>query len=175
MDRARATGQYAHVESSEPRPHERDRVDICGGEAMTDEPARAEANIDTALRLMRAVHRRNADTVAECITEDYALVYPRPGVAGRQQGLQGIDGMRNLMRTLPYQPGSLEMTVESILAQGDWVAVQYRLNGTTLQGEPYENFYAHFHQFRGDLVARSWEYCDTLYGMRMLHPEVSAG
>lgn len=123
----------------------------------------------TALRFMRAAQSADTATVAECVTEDFTLIFPRPGREGMPHSAEGRDTILEFLRhKLPYQPGSLKMTVESILGEGDVVAVQFRMNAVTARGEPYENFYVQFHQFRGDRIARSWEYCDTLYGGKML-------
>lgn len=132
----------------------------------------AEPRKHTALRFMRAAQSGDCETVSDCTTEDLTLVFPRPGMEGAPQSAEGRDTVLGFLRDkLPYQPGSLVMKVERIAAQADMVAVQFRMNAVTRQGEPYENFYAQFHQFRGDRITKSWEYCDTLYGAQMLKPD----
>ena len=140
--------------------------------AAAAEPAAVgEARKHTALRFMRAAQAGDVDTVAECVTEDFALVFPRPGAEGAPHGAEGRETILEFLEhKLPYRPGSLVMKVESLVAERDWVAVQFRLNAVTARGEPYENFYAQFHRFRGASIEKSWEYCDTLYGAKMLMP-----
>jgi hypothetical protein len=56
------------------------------------------------------------------------------------------------------------------VAEGETVAVQFRLNAVTARGDSYENSYVRFIEMRK--VARSGEYLDALYGSKMLMPAI---
>jgi len=65
-----------------------------------------------------------------------------------------------------YQPDTLDICVESVIADAENVAVQFTLRAKLASGAPYENRY--FFRFRldGDRIAEVWEYLDTLHQQR---------
>jgi ketosteroid isomerase-like protein len=70
-----------------------------------------------------------------------------------------------------YKPGGLTMEVEHIVAEGPLVAIQFTLCAITARGEPYENYYYHLFECHNGKITKQGEYCDTLYGTRMLQPD----
>lgn len=132
----------------------------------------AAAKKALVLKFMAAAHAGDAATMASCLTEDYVQMFPRPGLAGMPASAEGRDKILEFVDRLPlYQKGSKKMTVENIIAEGDLVAIQFKMSAVTARGEAYENFYVQFYQFRGDRIAKAWEYCDTLYSAKKLLPE----
>ena len=132
----------------------------------------AAAKKELVLKFMTSAQAGDIDTMVSCITEDYVQIFPRPGLAGMPASAEGRDQIVEFLKHLPvYEKGSMKMTVENLITEGDLAAIQFRMNAVTARGEAYENFYVQFYQFRGDKIAKAWEYCDTLYGAKKLMPE----
>lgn len=140
------------------------------------EPANdADAKKALVLKFMTSAQAGDLETMVSCITEDYVQTFPRPGLAGMPAGAEGRDQLVEFLNHLPvYEKGSMKMTVENLIVEGSTAAIQFKMNAVTARGEPYENFYCQFFEFRGDKIAKAWEYCDTLYGAKKLMPEALA-
>lgn len=134
----------------------------------------AAANKDLVLRYMRCAQAGDVARMSELLAEDCVRIFPRPGIhaAAATEGRSGVTGNQPHLKL--YQPGSLQMEVEHIMAEGPLVAVQFVLRATTAAGEPYENFYFHLFECHDGRITKYWEYNDTLYGARMLRPDVIA-
>lgn len=132
----------------------------------------AAAKKELVLKFMTSAQAGDIDTMVSCLTEDYAQIFPRPGVPGMPAGAEGRDQIVEFLKALPvYEKGSMKMTVENLIAEGDIAAIQFKMNARTARGEAYENFYVQFFQFRDGKIAKAWEYCDTLYATKKLMPE----
>lgn len=144
---------------------------------MTADQHLADANAALALRFVEAAQTGDADVVADCLVEDYVQVFPRPGIPGLPAGIEGRDQIVAFLAMLPaiYEPGSIRMDVENVIAQGSMVVIQFKMTATTATGDPYENHYVQILECQEGKVARSWEYCDTLYAAQQLMPDVLAG
>lgn len=129
------------------------------------------ANRELVLNYMSASQAGRREEMRQYLAEDAVRVFPRPGLRAdpETRGRDNIIG--NVPHTAIYQPGSMRMEVENILADGPFVAVQFVLRATTARGDAYENFYLHVFECREGKITRYYEYLDTLYGMRMLRPE----
>jgi ketosteroid isomerase-like protein len=136
-----------------------------------------ERNKAVVRRFLENIPDRNLEVLGECLTDDVLQHYQRPTIQnddGTQNAtfLKGREGVLDEIRTYFYQlyrPGTVRVTIESIIAEGDLVSVRFILAAvTTRKGEPYENFY-HFHyRCRGGKIAEYWEYVDSLYASAKL-------
>jgi ketosteroid isomerase-like protein len=122
--------------------------------------------------------------MAQFLTEDIVRYGPRPTfVEGNPREAEGLAegpaaGRERVMRGwlpefLPYQYGSIEVDIEHILAEGDYVAAQYVMRARTRRGEPYENFYFMLYLCEGGRIKAYWEYVDTLYSQNVLFADAS--
>src|SRR4051812_46408396 len=66
------------------------------------------------------------------------------------------------VRTL-YEPGSVRLTVTSLTAEGDRVALEWTSRARTASGEPYENQCAALFTLADGRIAAVREYMDTDY------------
>lgn len=140
---------------------------------MSNSKDEAAANRELALRFMRLVQDGEVEQAAECLAEDYVQVFPRPGIPGLPAGIEGRAQFVEFVSLLPvYEPGSIRMQMENVIAAGPMVVVQFKMNATTSRGEPYENFYVQIIECHGGKITKSWEYCDNHYAMKMLVPEL---
>ena len=130
------------------------------------------ANKALVLSYMKASQSTDREQMAQYLAEDAVRVFPRPG--GRSDpntvGRDNIIG--NIPHTAIYEPGTMRSEIENIIAEGPFVAVQFVLRATTARGEPYENFYLHVFECHDGKITKYHEYLDTLYGARMLRPEL---
>ena len=128
------------------------------------------SNKELVLRYMKAAQADDVEGVTACWAEDCIRYMPRPG-----QGDVVAKGRDSITAKLShaglYTPGTLKMEVEHIMAEGPMVAIQFIISATTSRGEPYKNYYHHLFECHDGKIVKQWEYCDTLYGMRMLRPE----
>jgi ketosteroid isomerase-like protein len=140
---------------------------------MAQEANAAAANKALMLKFMNAAQSADAQSMYECLTEDYVQIWPRPGIPGQPGQAEGRDTAVGYLKHLTiYKPGSMKMTVENMVAEEKFGAIQFKLNAVTAAGEPYENFYCQFFEFRDGLIAKQWEYLDTRYATRKLKPEL---
>ena len=130
------------------------------------------ANKELVLRYMRAAQAGDTEQMVTYLADNCVRVFPRPGIraAASTEGRVNVTGDQPHL-TL-YEPGSLAMEVEHIVAEGPFVAVQFILRATTAAGAPYENYYHHLFEVHDERITKYWEYNDTLYGARMLRPEL---
>ena len=124
-------------------------------------------NKQLVLTFLDAAHRGDRDAIADLYAEDVARHGPRPSspLGGT---VRGKDALLQQTHVDLYRPGSLRMDVEHIVAEGDFVAIQFILRAVTARGEPYENFYHHLFECREGKIAQYWLYVDTQYAQRML-------
>ncbi len=62
-----------------------------------------------------------------------------------------------------YEPGSVEIEVTAMIAEGDRVVLQWTSRARTRQGLPYENGCIGLFELRDGRIAAVREYMDTLY------------
>ena len=137
---------------------------------MTDEAA---ARREVARQFVVSAQAGDLETMASCLTEDFFQVFPRPGAPGGPEGARGRDTMMGFLKDLPiYSKEPRQVEIQHLLAEGPIAAISYKMTAVTAAGEPYANYYCQFLEFRGDKIAKAWEYCDTLYGAKMLRPEL---
>jgi ketosteroid isomerase-like protein len=62
----------------------------------------------------------------------------------------------------------MQIEVEQMLAEGEWVAVQLVLSARTAKGEDYRNHYHFAFRIRDGRICHVKEYVDTLYAQEKL-------
>ncbi len=128
----------------------------------------SEANKQVALRFIEAMGRGDADAAAPCITEDaYTLAKGTghfAGVRTRDTILATIAAFRELM------PNGMEPTIQSVIAEGDRVAVEFEGNGTLVNGESYCNEYCMVFTLRDGRICQVNEYFCTILADKALWP-----
>lgn len=121
--------------------------------------------IDDADIVRQAIDRLSeldVDGALELVTEDVVLELPfRAG--GEPRRLQGDDA-RQFMRQLPLlltRIQFVDVVVHGALPGGTIVA-EYRSQGQTVGGRPYDNTYAAFFELRGHRISVWREYFDPM-------------
>ena len=62
-----------------------------------------------------------------------------------------------------YEPGSIDLEVTSLIADGDQVAMEWTSRARNTRGEPYENHCIGVFTVRDGRIVHVHEYMDTLY------------
>ncbi|HLG87987.1 MAG TPA: nuclear transport factor 2 family protein [Alphaproteobacteria bacterium] len=136
-----------------------------------------EANKAVVRKFLESMPSRDLASIGECLADDVIQHYQRPTIQnddGSQTAsfLKGREAILDEIRTYFYQlyrPGTIRVTIETLIAERDLVAAQFVLAAITARrGEPYENFYHFLYRCRGGKVVEYWEYVDTRYAQAML-------
>jgi uncharacterized protein len=92
------------------------------------------------------------------------------GVTGTFEGREQILDvfLSNALRL--FEPGTMEFTVTSLVAEGDLVSAEWNLKATTALGTVYDNLYNVMFEVRDGRIAAVREYTDTLYAKEVLGP-----
>jgi len=127
---------------------------------------RVQANRDLVMRYFDIMSGRRSDVrLEDCFSDDARwhvppsnpMIKPNPkcGLAGVMEVLtSGVD---------IYAAGSLDIQIESLIADIGDVAVQFSLDARLAGGAPYHNRYFFRFRIEGERIAEVWEYLDTLY------------
>jgi len=116
---------------------------------------------DTFERLFPALLSGDRATLLELIDEDvtwhlppFAHVKPR---RGRDKAIEFLCSAPAAF----YQPGTLSLTPELQVFEGDRAILLGWMTGTTKSGKPYANRYAFAMRFRDGRVIEAWEVLDS--------------
>jgi ketosteroid isomerase-like protein len=70
-----------------------------------------------------------------------------------------------------YDAGTpMHVSIEQMVADDEWVAVQLTLAARTARGEAYENHYHFAFRIRGEQICEVKEHLDTFYAQQKLFP-----
>jgi ketosteroid isomerase-like protein len=108
---------------------------------------------------------------AEVLAEDLVwkeVATSRPMILTKEQVVHGFGRMR-----AGFVGGKLSMTVSSVIAEGNKLAVEFESHAETKAGKTYNNKYHAVWEFRGDEVREVRSYSDTAHAMAviMIQPE----
>ncbi|MGE4651604.1 MAG: nuclear transport factor 2 family protein [Myxococcota bacterium] len=137
----------------------------------------AEANKSVIRDYFERVQRGDP-AVADLIADDASWwVPPASPLGGVYEGKARVLELMGSGVDL-YDPAvPLQIQVEEMVAEGEWVCVQLVIEAATARGEPYRNHYHFAFRLRDAKIVVAKEYVDTLYAQRMLFdpapPEVS--
>jgi ketosteroid isomerase-like protein len=115
------------------------------------------------LRRMQAGDATLADLFAEDVTWWVPQASP---LAGTHRGKDSVLALMAKGVDL-YQP-PLEIEVEELVAERDWVCVQLVVQAKTSAGLPYRNDYHFAFRVRDGRIAAVREYVDTKYASELL-------
>jgi uncharacterized protein (TIGR02246 family) len=118
-----------------------------------------------------ALRNGDTDTVKRLFAEDatWWLGGELP-LSGTWEGRDAI--LDDFLGQVPrlYRPETIEISVTSLIADKDQVAMEWTSRATTTQGEPYENRCAGVFTVRDGRIAHVREYMDTQYAAARLNP-----
>ena len=113
--------------------------------------------------------QRGDPAVADLIAEDASWwVPPASPLGGVYEGKERVLELMGSGVDL-YDPAvPMQIQVEEMVAEGEWVCVQLVIEAATARGEPYRNHYHFAFRLRDGKIIIAKEYVDTLYAQRML-------
>jgi predicted SnoaL-like aldol condensation-catalyzing enzyme len=124
----------------------------------------ASKNKDTMRRIMEhVINAKNLDAADELYSEEHELHPATPGIG------PGGEGMKRAFAGLHEQFPDVEVTIESMVAEADMVAVRLTYRGTdAATGERATWPEMVFTRFSGGKAVDSWELIDTGRGPESL-------
>ncbi len=128
----------------------------------------AEANKSVIRDYFERVQRGDP-AVADLIADDASWwVPPASPLGGVYEGKARVLELMGSGVDL-YDPAvPMQIQVEEMVAEGEWVCVQLVIEAATARGEPYRNHYHFAFRLRDGKIIIAKEYVDTLYAQRML-------
>jgi len=127
---------------------------------MTPEQTK-EQNKEIVRRAIAAISRGDlegfmADAADDVILSVMGAVFPP--IEGKQKVLKGL---RNALGVRLEGGGAIAMTIENLIAEGDYVAEQSRGVARTKSGKDYNNTYCRVWQITNGKIQAMQEYLDT--------------
>lgn len=95
---------------------------------------------------------------------------PSSELGGLHAGKQAVLGLMASGTGLYDLSHPLEVSIEQIIAEDDWVSVQLTLEARTARGENYKNHYHFAFRVSGGRICEVREHLDTLYAQQKLFP-----
>jgi ketosteroid isomerase-like protein len=131
-----------------------------------------------AQRLLHASASGDADTVRQCIADDFHFQFMQKAASWSADGQEvsaRLDKENYLAHGVPVSKqitrDGMHFTVELILVDAPYVVIFGHSNATSLKGKPYNNNYSWRMRFSGDRVCDFQEYCDTHHAYEVLFGE----
>lgn len=120
-----------------------------------------EANKAVALKFIAAMSENDPVSAAECLAPDaMAVAVGNSHFKGARNARMMIDGIEAFKSLIP---GGLRLTVQSVVAEGNQVAVECQGHATTAAGTDYHNRYVFMITLhKGKIVLVNEHFCTVL-------------
>jgi ketosteroid isomerase-like protein len=129
-------------------------------------------------KYLESIHAFDLDGIRDCLAENVIQHYVAPShltddgqhdastIASRDAIVQEIG---SCFHEKLYRRGTVTITIQSIIAEGDYVDCRFILEAKTVRAnEHYKNYYNFFYRCENSKVAEYWEYLDTKYSAALL-------
>lgn len=127
-----------------------------------------ETNKQIVRKFLAALENLDVERFLSFLTDDVHFEttgqHQASGIKTKDQVGKELPAMRALL------PEGLKFTEVSILAEGDWVAIELRGEAKTVNGDDYNNHYAHFYKIRDGKIALFRDYMDSTIVERLMIP-----
>jgi len=120
-----------------------------------------EQNKEIVRRAISALSRGDMEGFLADATEDMTLTVMGsaiPPIHGKEKVLKGL---RNALVARLEHNGAIAMTIENLIAEGDFVAEQARGVARTKDGKDYNNTYCRVWRITDGKIRAMFEYLDT--------------
>lgn len=126
-------------------------------------------------RYLDALVAGDVQTIRDSFAEDATwTVRADLPIAGPWRGRDHIvDGFLGGVVGKLFEAGSHVFEFPTMIAEGDTVALEWRVKAHSAAGETYENDYCGFFVIRDGKIAAVREYLDSRYAARVLFPDVA--
>jgi uncharacterized protein (TIGR02246 family) len=128
-------------------------------------------------RYVAAVQSGDEAAIRELFAEDatWTLAGGDLPIAGVWRGREAILGEFLATAMTYYAPGSVDLEITAVIAEGDRVVLQWTSRARTRDGRPYENGCIGVFTVRDGRIAAVREYMDTLYARDTAFGALSCG
>lgn len=137
-----------------------------------------ETNKAVVRKYLQSVAAFDLDGIRDCLAEDVVQHYVAPShmVDDGNHGDETISSRASILEEIRtcfhdvlYRRGTVTIEIQSIIAEGDFVACRFILDAMTVRAnEHYRNYYNFFYRCEDGRVAEYWEYVDTHYANKLL-------
>ena len=108
--------------------------------------------------------RQGDPTLPDLLADDASWwVPPSSPMGGTHQGKEAVLALMGGGIDLYDADVPIQIEIEEIVAEGEWVCVQLILEAKTAKGDDYRNFYHIAFRIRDGRIAQAKEYLDTKY------------
>jgi uncharacterized protein len=123
-------------------------------------------------RYLDALVAGDVATIRDSFAEDATwTIFGELPIAGPWHGRDAIvDDFLGAAAGTLFEPGSPAFEFPTLLAEGDTVALEWRVRARTTTGRAYENAYCGMFVVRDGRIQSVREYLDSGYAARMLFP-----
>jgi ketosteroid isomerase-like protein len=120
-----------------------------------------EQNKETALTFLKGFENPDGKMYEGMITDDFEFE-----MMGRLPGISPMRGKDAFVKSMPATlkamfPKGLNMTFQTVVAEGEHVAIQAASDTTAGNGKKYANRYHFYFMFKGSKIAQVREYNDV--------------
>ncbi len=121
----------------------------------------AAENKELIRNMFAELSKGNAEAFLNCMADDVRFtIIGTTKYSGTCNGKQEL--VEKVLKPLTAQlEGGIEMTVDNLIAEGDYVVMQGRGKAMAKNGKPYNNTYAQVFRVAGGKVKEVTEYLDT--------------
>ncbi len=136
------------------------------------------ANKAVVRKYLESINAFHLDDIRECLAENVIQHYVAPShltddglhdaavIASRDAIVHEIG---SCFHEKLYQRGTVTITIQSIIAEDDYVACRFTLEAMTVRAnEHYKNYYNFFYRCEDGKISEYWEYLDTKYSAPLL-------
>ena len=125
-------------------------------------------NKQRARDFFEALSAGDAARLREMLRPDMRWVVPDGAImlGGTHEGAEDVIAKMTAAVGETFEPGSNQIEIREILAEGDVVMAETRLTATHLDGRQYDNRYVFVFEFLDGRIAELREHVDTVYAAR---------
>ena len=138
---------------------------------MSDSSER-ERNKQVVRDQMAAMDRVDVDAQAALMTDDVQYWVPQSAteVGGIARPLVGKTAVLGLLANARAFFSETQITIDQMVAEGNYVAVHSHMQGRTASGNDYLNQYHWLFRLNEGRIAEIWEHLDTAYAFARMAP-----
>jgi ketosteroid isomerase-like protein len=135
-------------------------------------PSDLETNKQVVRDQLAAMDRVDIDAQAALMTDDVQYWVPQSAtqVGGLARPLVGKEAVLGLLANAKAYFSETDITIDQIVAEGEYVAVHSHMQGRTASGNDYLNQYHWLFRLDGGRIAEIWEHLDTAYAFARMAP-----
>jgi ketosteroid isomerase-like protein len=120
-----------------------------------------EQNKEIVRRAIAAISRGDLEGFMGEAADDVTLSVMGSAFSPMQGKQKVLKGLRNALATRLENGGAIAMTIENLIAEGDYVAEQSRGKARTKDGKDYNNTYCRVWRIADGKIRMMQEYLDT--------------